>query len=429
MFLTQNQSSRALTALILVFFLQSPEKLEGCAKSLEDLGFRKPKPEHHEIQVGADTHISKWSIRRKVRQILETDRQLSCRLNPPVEVEALYQGKLSLKEIMENEYTRVLTKRLRIKAENKHSIDFPESTTHSLKEAMSAGSVLISPLLGEEDWLLRYQRLLLLDLIHIADDVVDTIQNKKYIKLEDFSLEDISQYFPLLQSYVIEVLNVGRDRLSDSAFRLQSNDLHYGLWRTYVGNLLFEPEIDSELKEEYREAYRTSIVNRLRLFEYEGEQKTPITAEVIKLFEELPNRYVGLTHKVLLETFNMVNQRDEPFKEIDELRALSYLQELLFVPALTNLNLDLELEEREISDEAKLPFETLQKALTRVGEVILELPQQQREFAMHHFPIFLKTFEPVLKETKGENTSLYEVYSQIYAAHLKQEESYDSNDN
>jgi hypothetical protein len=133
-----------------------------------------------------------------------------------------------------------------------------------------------------------------------------------------------------------------------------------------------------------------------------------------KFIATLNDTYVAYTAKVLLEAFDGPFMAQYPKSVRRHFRALSYMMELLYVPALVKQNETQEMLSGEIARRARLDDQTAGETLLLVMERIRKLPVEQRAFVVRNLPLFVEKYEMILKKKKvwsgDHKVSLFQIY-------------------
>jgi hypothetical protein len=269
---------------------------------------------------------------------------------------------------------------------------------HSYSDLSSQEKVLNSTIPYRQ---IRVARSMLLRFIHLWDDFVDMIDNKKRLMVDiDESPLSLMQ---LHESRIAEVwqkleMNI---RLRMPQIPFDSDPVLFGIRRTAFASLMFSKDVPG--RHFLRSAYKNHLLKRL-----------PEQSRLRKFIATLNDTYVAYTAKVLLEAFDGPFVAQYPKAVRRHFRALSYMMELLYVPALVKQNETQEMLSGEIARRARLDDQTAGETLLLVMERIRKLPVEQRAFVVRNLPLFVEKYEMILKKKKvwsgDHKVSLFQIY-------------------
>jgi len=248
---------------------------------------------------------------------------------------------------------------------------------------------------------IRVVRSMLLRFIHLWDDFVDVIDDKKRL-LVDLD-EDPLVLMAKHESRIAEVWHKLEVHIQERlpGIRFDPEPLMFGIRRTAFASLMFSKDVPG--RHWLRAAYKSFLLSRL-----------PEKSRLRRFIESLNDTYVAYTAKVLLEAFEGPFVDQYPRSVRKNFRGLSYLMELLYVPALVKQNESQEMLTGEIARRARLDDQTAGENLVMVMDRIKMLPLEQRGFVVRNLPLFIEKYEVILKKKKltlnGEKRTLFEVY-------------------
>ncbi len=269
---------------------------------------------------------------------------------------------------------------------------------HSYSDLSSQEKVLNSTIPYRQ---LRVARSMLLRFIHLWDDFVDMIDNKKRLMVDID--ETPLRLMELHESRIAEVwqkleMNI---RLRMPQVPFDSEPVLFGIRRTAFASLMFSKDVPG--RHFLRSAYKNHLLKRL-----------PEQSRLRKFIATLNDTYVAYTAKVLLEAFDGPFMAQYPKSVRRHFRALSYMMELLYVPALVKQNETQEMLSGEIARRARLDDQTAGETLLLVMERIRKLPVEQRAFVVRNLPLFVEKYEMILKKKKvwsgDHKVSLFQIY-------------------
>ena len=253
----------------------------------------------------------------------------------------------------------------------------------------------------------RVVRSMLLRFIHIWDDFVDMIENKHrlLVDLDATPVELMARHEERIAEVWRKLEGHIQHRLNGVAF--DSEPMLFGIRRTAFASLMFSKDVSG--RHFLRATYKNYLLNRL-----------PRNSRIRNFIAGLNDTYVAYTAKVLLEAF------DGPFVDMypKEVRrnftGLSYLMELLYVPALVKQNESQEMLSGEIARRARLDDQTAGETLLLIMNRIKQLPIDQRAFVVRNLPMFIEKYEIILKKKRIRNgrskESLFQIYSNFAAS-------------
>lgn len=270
---------------------------------------------------------------------------------------------------------------------------------HSYSDISSQEKVLNSTIAYRQ---IRIVRSMLLRFIHLWDDFVDMIDNKKRLMVDID--ESPMQLMKLHESRIAEVWDkIEKNiQLRMPGVPFDSEPLLFGIRRTAFAGLMFSKDVPG--RHFLRSAYKNHLLKRL-----------PEKSRLRKFIETLNDTYVAYTAKVLLEAFDGPFEAQYPKSIRKHFRALSYMMELLYVPALVKQNETQEMLSGEIARRARLDDQTAGETLLLVMDRIKKLPAEQRAFVVRNLPLFVEKYEMILKKKKvragDEKITLFQIYT------------------
>ncbi len=269
---------------------------------------------------------------------------------------------------------------------------------HSYSDLSSQEKVLNSTIPYRQ---IRVARSMLLRFIHLWDDFVDMIDNKKRLMVDID--ESPVRLMELHESRIAEVwqkleMNI---RLRMPQVPFDSEPVLFGIRRTAFAGLMFSKDVPG--RHFLRSAYKNHLLRRL-----------PEQSRLKKFIATLNDTYVAYTAKVLLEAFDGPFVTQYPKSVRRHFRALSYMMELLYVPALVKQNESAEMLSGEIARRARLDDQTAGETLLLVMDRIRRLPADQRAFVVRNLPVFVEKYEMILKKKRvwsgDQKISLFQIY-------------------